>query len=54
MAFIVDKIQLHIVPVLPRGGVRLFEHLGSSSIQLDLTAVVDAPGVTHIRYRVVR
>ena len=31
---------------------RLFEHLGADHIELELTRVIDAPGVTHPRYRV--
>ncbi|HXM58945.1 MAG TPA: dihydrofolate reductase family protein [Candidatus Dormibacteraeota bacterium] len=50
---LLDEIQIHLVPVLLGGGVRLFDHLGGS-VQLELVRVVDAPGVTHLRYRVVR
>jgi dihydrofolate reductase len=51
-AGLLDEIQIHLVPVLLGGGVRLFEHLGTDSIQLDTVRVVEAPGVTHLRYRV--
>jgi hypothetical protein len=33
---------------------RLFDHLGAESIQLEKIRVVDSPGVTHLRYRVVK
>jgi dihydrofolate reductase len=36
------------------GGVRLFDQLGSESIELETIQVVDSPGVTHLRFRVVR
>jgi dihydrofolate reductase len=51
---LLDEIQIHLVPVLLGGGVRLFDHLGSDSINLDLVRAVDAPDVTHLRYRVVK
>ena len=35
-------------------GVRLFENPGPAPIELETTRVVDAPGVTHIRFRIVR
>jgi hypothetical protein len=33
------------------GGVRLFDHIGGP-VRLETLSVVDAPGVTHLRYRV--
>jgi len=51
-AGLVDEIQIHLVPVLLGAGVRLFDRLGTEGIGLELTRVVDSPGVTHLRYRV--
>jgi dihydrofolate reductase len=51
-AGMIDELQLHIVPVLLGGGTRLFDDLGGAEIQLEQTRVVEAPGVTHIAYRV--
>jgi dihydrofolate reductase len=51
---LLDEIQLHVVPVLLGSGVRLFDHLGPSAVTLRKLRVVDAPGVTHLRYAVVR
>jgi dihydrofolate reductase len=48
---LVDEIQLHLVPVLLGSGRRLFDHLGEASHDLELTGVIEAPGVTHVRYR---
>jgi dihydrofolate reductase len=53
-AGLLDEIQIHLVPVLFGAGVRLFDHLGTDHIELEAMCVVDAPGVTHLRYRVVR
>jgi len=34
--------------------VRLFEHLGIEPLDLEIAKVIDAPGVTHITYRIVK
>jgi dihydrofolate reductase len=51
---VLDELQIHLVPVLLGQGRRLFDHLDASHIELELTRVIDAPGATHLRYRVRR
>lgn len=51
-AGILDELEIHLVPVLLGHGRRLFDELGARHIELDLTRIIDAPGVTHLRYRV--
>jgi dihydrofolate reductase len=51
-AGLLDEIHLHLIPVLLGGGVRLLDHLGPAPISLERLGVVDAPGVTHLSYRV--
>ena len=34
------------------GGARLFENLGGAEIKLEQVRAVEAPGVTHVKYRV--
>jgi dihydrofolate reductase len=52
-AGLLDELQLHVVPVFLGDGVRLFEnHVGPARAGLECTKVVEAPGVTHLRYRV--
>jgi dihydrofolate reductase len=51
-AGLVDEIELHVVPVLLGGGKRLFEGVGD--LRLEQLRAVEAPGVTHLKYRVVR
>ena len=53
-AGLVNKIQIHLVPVLLGDGVHLFDHLGAEAVELEMTRVIDAPGVTHLQYRVIR
>ena len=53
-ARLLDELELHVVPVLLRGGARLFDNLGGAKIALEQVRAVEAPGVTHVKYRVVR
>lgn len=53
-AGLLDEIQLHLVPVLFGGGLRLFDQLGTRRITLERTRVLESPGVTHLRFRVVK
>jgi hypothetical protein len=46
-------VILHQVPVLLSGGTPYFHGL-ASSVPLTLLEVVDAPGVTHLRFTVAR
>ena len=51
-AGLLDEVQINLVPVLLGAGTRLFENV-PPGVQLERTRVVDAPMVTHVRYRVV-
>jgi len=51
-AGLVDEIYVHIAPMLLGDGVRLFEHLGSDSIQLQFIKAIATPEATHLRYKV--
>ena len=53
-AGVLDEMELHVMPVLLGRGRRLFDHLGADHIELELTRSIDAPGVTHLHYRVLR
>jgi dihydrofolate reductase len=53
-AGLLEELELHLVPVLLGAGAPLFEHLGDGPPKLELARVVDAPGVTHLKYRVLR
>ena len=48
-AGLVDEFELHIVPILLGDGERLLDNIGD--LELDQVRVIEAPGVTHIKYR---
>jgi dihydrofolate reductase len=48
-AGVLDEIQIHLVPLVLGKGRRLF---GEDQVELEIMRVVEAPGVTHLRYRV--
>ncbi len=53
-AGLLDELEIHLIPVLLGDGRRLFDNLGSDHIELTLVRSIDAPGVTHLRFRVDR
>lgn len=53
-AGLVDEVNLSLVPVLLRDGARLFENLGAAEPRLEQARAIEAPGVTHLQYRLVR
>jgi dihydrofolate reductase len=50
-AGVLDELEIDLIPVLLGAGRPLFGELAEHA-ELELTRVVDAPGVTHMRYRV--
>ncbi len=51
-AGLVDEVQVHLVSRLLGGGLRLFGQ--AAPTVLERARVLESPGVTHLRYRVVR
>jgi dihydrofolate reductase len=51
---LLDEIQIHLVSVLLGKGRRLFDPVTAEHIELERTRVIDSPGVTHLRFRVVK
>ncbi|MGH2985257.1 MAG: dihydrofolate reductase family protein, partial [Solirubrobacterales bacterium] len=51
-AGLLDEMWISLVPVFLGAGARLFESLDAATSTLEQVEAIDAPGVTHIRYRV--
>ncbi len=51
-AGLVDEFQLNLVPIMLGGGARLLENIGN--LTLRQARVIEAPGVTHVKYRVLK
>ncbi|HEX2221154.1 MAG TPA: dihydrofolate reductase family protein [Candidatus Limnocylindria bacterium] len=52
-AGLVDELELHVVAILLGGGARLFDGVGPD-LKLEDVRTVAAPGVAHLKYRVVK
>jgi dihydrofolate reductase len=50
-AGLLDELQVHVVPLLLGGGVRLFDRVDAVG-ELETTRVIESLSVTHLRYRV--
>jgi dihydrofolate reductase len=50
---LMDEIHLDVAPILLGKGVRLFDHLDIDPISLERVHALEAPGVTHMAFRVV-
>jgi dihydrofolate reductase len=52
-AGLLDELELHVVPLLLGGGSRPFPERADAQVQLEQVRAIEAPGVTHLKYRVV-
>ncbi len=50
-AGLIDEINLTVVPILLGSGARLFDQSAGAGTALQIARVVEAPGVTHLKYR---
>jgi dihydrofolate reductase len=52
-AGLVDEVEVHVSPLILGSGERLFDGLGPD-LKLEQLRAVEAPGVAHLKYRVVK
>ena len=52
-AGLVDELELHVTPILLGGGARLFHEVGPN-LKLEVLRAIEAPGVAHLKYCVVK
>jgi dihydrofolate reductase len=50
-AGLLDEMVISLVPVFLGGGTRLFDNLDGAEASLEQVEAIEAPAVTHIRYR---
>jgi len=53
-ARLIDEVNLAVVPLLLKSGARLFDNLGPAELGLEQLRAIEAPGVTHLKYRALR
>jgi dihydrofolate reductase len=53
-AGLIDEMEISVVPLFLGEGARLFDDLGTAKLELEQIRVIEAPGVTHLKYRVKR
>ena len=53
-AGLIDEMQIHLVPVLLGGGASLLDELDGAGVRLEQVRAIEAPGVTHLTYRLVK
>jgi dihydrofolate reductase len=53
-AGLMDEIHVDVAPLLLGDGVRLFDNLGATPLELERIHAIEAPGVTHLAFRVVK
>jgi len=51
-AGLIDELEIHLVPILLGSGTRLFDNLAGADLRLEPVRTVEAPGVAHLKFRV--
>ncbi len=51
-AGLVDEILIHLAPILLGDGIRLFDHLGATAVELERTEIAATAQVTSLRFKI--
>ena len=51
---LVVELHIDVAPILLGGGVSLFDHLRTGPIDLECVRTIQAPGITHLAFRVIK
>jgi dihydrofolate reductase len=53
-AGLLDELNVHVAPILLGGGVRLFDNVAGTDVELEIVRVIDSRSVTHLKYRIAK
>jgi dihydrofolate reductase len=53
-AGLIDELEIHVVPLLLGSGARLFDNVDCRRVKLEPIRTIACPGVTHLKYRVLK
>ena len=53
-AGLLDEMQIHLIPILLGGGIRLFDDFDPEGIELRRKSSIETPSATHLHFEVVR
>lgn len=49
---LIDELLIHLIPIFLGAGTRLFDSAALAAIRMEQQNVVEAPGVTHLTYKI--
>jgi dihydrofolate reductase len=53
-AGLIDELEIHVVPLFLGSGARLFDNVDCRKVKLEPIRTIAGPGVTHLKYRVLK
>lgn len=54
VAGLIDELEIHVVPLLLGSGARLLDGIDAGKVKLELVRSLAGPGVTHLKYHVIK
>lgn len=53
-AGLIEELEIHVVPLFLGSGARLFDNLDCGNVKLEPIRTIAGPGVTHLKYRILK